>query len=593
MKKRIILFSAVLILGIWGCSKHDQRNVLPKTVNVQINVVSDLATRSNPSKEENKVNAFDLFLFDSVSGLLEEVKQNIAASTPTNGNVAGEQKVGEVSITLRDNKPKNVLVVANPTTTNVVYPTIELNVTTYSDMMESVTKLDNGAVPSSPFVMGGHLNRISVGENPAVTVSLCRRVSKILINNLSSETLVINSLKLTQLIDKAFLFKKGDPISDVSYVDYDVVNSASATFYVFPQTADGNKIILEVEGTLDGNPISQTLEIVPKDSQGNSIDMDNNTNYTVKLKAEAKAIIMELVANSVEEWIEGQDIYGIIIPKKPADFELITFNGLQWMDRNLGATSADFENDWDNAIGNFYQWGRNVEFTSNQKIETISGPLTAQDANSGENSHKFINIMKGDWLSSTDNSRWQSIANQPCPEGYRVPTVTDYMGIFTLGALVNTYGGPVIKTENLSGGSFSAHYWGDKRTTMYAIKKVGDKDAYFMKWEWLKTSGNNFYVKISRWLADESATFIDKNVNDIADEFVALGEALEVISLPAAGNITGSNGNYSKGAPGGYYWSSSLNGDGAHRAEFTSGKMIAGDVYNSRVSGHSIRCIKE
>ena len=33
-----------------------------------------------------------------------------------------------------------------------------------------------------------------------------------------------------------------------------------------------------------------------------------------------------------------------------------------WMDRNLGAKSADCENDWYNTIGHYYQFGRNIPF---------------------------------------------------------------------------------------------------------------------------------------------------------------------------------------------------------------------------------------
>ena len=83
-----------------------------------------------------------------------------------------------------------------------------------------------------------------------------------------------------------------------------------------------------------------------------------------------------------------------------------------------------------------------------------------------------------------------------------MPTVADFMGIFTpAGVLVNTYTGPVSKSETLADGTFSAQYWGDRSRTMYGIKKMGTADAYYMKWEYLKTNGGNGYVKISRWTA--------------------------------------------------------------------------------------------
>lgn len=278
---------------------------------------------------------------------------------------------------------------------------------------------------------------------------------------------------------------------------------------------------------------------------------------------------------------------------------LITFNGLHWMDRNLGAITADFENDWDNAIGHFYQWGRNTAFSSTQTIKSISGPVTAEEANATENLDKFIKKMSGDWLVGTDNARWQTVASQPCPEGYRIPTASDFLGIFTPSAvLINMYNGPRVETnEVLSTGPATAHYWGDNSNKIiYGIKRQGTDDAYYMKWEWLKTEDNlHYYAKISRWDADATATFTGKTLSDATNEFVALGDALETITFPAAGYIGGSNAAYSAGSPGGYYWSSTLfDSAGARRVEFTNGKMIAtDDTYKSRVAGHSIRCIKE
>lgn len=40
----------------------------------------------------------------------------------------------------------------------------------------------------------------------------------------------------------------------------------------------------------------------------------------------------------------------------------VTFNGLMWMDRNLGAKTADCENDFYGSIGYYYQMGRNIPF---------------------------------------------------------------------------------------------------------------------------------------------------------------------------------------------------------------------------------------
>lgn len=596
--KQLLLLAGMAFLTV-SCAKESRNDMeIGNTLHVNLNVVSDIPVRAAATEAENLVSTFDLFLFDAESGLLEYAQQGMMASSPSSGGAVGELNVGQVSLTVADRKNKNLLAVANGDTRSVVLPEVVVGQTTYAQMLEAVAMLSSTTEsPSSPYVMSGYASGVNANDNPTVNLSLRRRVSRIDVVNLSADNgLVVSAMQLKQVVNQSYLFAEGHPSEGVTYVDYDpvaVIGNSTTSFYVFPQPAATNRMTLTVTGTLNGMDFTQTLEVKPM-QEGVAIDMESNTAYTVKLQAQAQEIKMECALQTVEEWKDGADIAGVITVDPAVPSDLIPFNGLLWMDRNLGATTADLE-DWDNAIGDFYQWGRNTAFSATGQIETISGPLTAEAAASDENISKFITLMKGDWLDGSDDSRWQSAASQPCPEGYRMPTVADFMGIFTpAGVLVNTYTGPVSKSETLADGTFSAQYWGDRSRTMYGIKKMGTADAYYMKWEYLKTNGGNGYVKISRWTADAAATFTGKDLNTIQEEFVALGEPAETITFAAAGNITGSSGTYSNSSEGGYYWTSSLNGStGAHRAEFTSGKMIAGDTYNSRISGHSVRCIKE
>lgn len=596
--KQLLLLAGMAFLTV-SCAKESRNDMeIGNTLHVNLNVVSDIPVRAAATEAENLVSTFDLFLFDAESGLLEYAQQGMMASSPSSGGAVGELNVGQVSLTVADRKNKNLLAVANGDTRSVVLPEVVVGQTTYAQMLEAVAMLSSTTEsPSSPYVMSGYASGVNANDNPTVNLSLRRRVSRIDVVNLSADNgLVVSAMQLKQVVNQSYLFAEGHPSEGVTYVDYDpvaVIGNSTTSFYVFPQPAATNRMTLTVTGTLNGMDLTQTLEVKPM-QEGVAIDMESNTAYTVKLQAQAQEIKMECALQTVEEWKDGADIAGVITVDPAVPSDLIPFNGLLWMDRNLGATTADLE-DWDNAIGDFYQWGRNTAFSATGQIETISGPLTAEAAASDENISKFITLMKGDWLDGSDDSRWQSAASQPCPEGYRMPTVADFMGIFTpAGVLVNTYTGPVSKSETLADGTFSAQYWGDRSRTMYGIKKMGTADAYYMKWEYLKTNGGNGYVKISRWTADAAATFTGKDLNTIQEEFVALGEPAETITFAAAGNITGSSGTYSNSSQGGYYWTSSLNGStGAHRAEFTSGKMIAGDTYNSRISGHSVRCIKE
>ncbi|CAK7034220.1 MAG: hypothetical protein PARBA_03978 [Parabacteroides sp.] len=78
--------------------------------------------------------------------------------------------------------------------------------------------------------------------------------------------------------------------------------------------------------------------------------------------------------------------------------------------------------------GNMYQWGRQ-DYT-NHGSSTASGPTS----NSKPNNHIFYKAPNhpGDWLTSQNNSLWNGSrkgTNDPCPPGYRVPTIDELKSI--------------------------------------------------------------------------------------------------------------------------------------------------------------------
>ena len=96
------------------------------------------------------------------------------------------------------------------------------------------------------------------------------------------------------------------------------------------------------------------------------------------------------------------------------------------MDRNLGATqvatsSADAE-----AYGDLYQWGRGAD-----GHEKRNSPASSTISSSDTPGHgKFITWDSSpyDWRSPQNNNLWQGVKgiNNPCPEGFRVPTYAEW-----------------------------------------------------------------------------------------------------------------------------------------------------------------------
>lgn len=162
----------------------------------------------------------------------------------------------------------------------------------------------------------------------------------------------------------------------------------------------------------------------------------------------------------------------------------VTFNGLLWSDRNLGATSGNptrSVDDWYNSLGYIYQYGRNIPYYpftvttqgSNAIIDyetpadiafQLRRPIyplvnpeswgfssllpTSQvgiisdgslswnlvwdlDASQSDGYFGYYNNQDDYRLSKLNgyNNDWAENTNTPCPPGWRLPTLSEFMGI--------------------------------------------------------------------------------------------------------------------------------------------------------------------
>ncbi len=120
-------------------------------------------------------------------------------------------------------------------------------------------------------------------------------------------------------------------------------------------------------------------------------------------------------------------IYGIII--SPA-------SGKKWLDRNLGATRVATSVDDYQAYGDQFQWGRPadghqlINWTSSTTGMAVNGMtnVLANTDNPGHNS--FIDASassKLDWRDDNNSNRWVTTPQGPCPAGWHVPTLVEWM----------------------------------------------------------------------------------------------------------------------------------------------------------------------
>lgn len=97
-----------------------------------------------------------------------------------------------------------------------------------------------------------------------------------------------------------------------------------------------------------------------------------------------------------------------------------------WMDRNLGASRVALSSTDSLAYGDLYQWGRGSD-GHEKRFSKITYVLSNTDK---PNDSTFIVAISttGDWRSPQNNNLWQGLegGNNPCPTGYRIPTIAEW-----------------------------------------------------------------------------------------------------------------------------------------------------------------------
>ena len=212
------------------------------------------------------------------------------------------------------------------------------------------------------------------------------------------------------------------------------------------------------------------MEIDEEGEEDGNFQFEMNHEYTLLITVLKDEVRTIAIAPQVYDWIdENRDDNYLGQP--------VTFANLMWMDRNLGAKSADCENDWEACRGYYYQYARNIPYildmsqydlaikgsskyeflyTYNQYGEKVYGGLQAGSTktlddgstiavrtrqniavNPGdEGIYEFIyDNGSGVWMygetgTNEDqfiNDYWtQSLENHPCPKGWRLPTKEDF-----------------------------------------------------------------------------------------------------------------------------------------------------------------------
>jgi len=96
--------------------------------------------------------------------------------------------------------------------------------------------------------------------------------------------------------------------------------------------------------------------------------------------------------------------------------------GKFWMDRNLGASQVATSSTDETSYGDLYQWGRGAD-----GHQLRSSGTTTIISDSDTPGHADFIIGDGDWRWPHNDDLWQGVngVNNPCPDGFRIPTIAE------------------------------------------------------------------------------------------------------------------------------------------------------------------------
>lgn len=144
----------------------------------------------------------------------------------------------------------------------------------------------------------------------------------------------------------------------------DAAGTDDAEMLIFPNE-DGRTLSLEIGYSISGGEV-QTVSCEILEHDGSPFLFRQNHRYTLAVTVANDGIQFVTVLPKVYEWIN------IDVPSYLG--QPVTFGNLMWMDRNLGAISADYENDWYNTIGHYFQFGRNIPYILDiEKFKAYTG----------------------------------------------------------------------------------------------------------------------------------------------------------------------------------------------------------------------------
>lgn len=271
-----------------------------------------------------------------------------------------------------------------------------------------------------------------------------------------------------------------------------------AKFYIITYTITYN---LDGGDNDAGNPAEFTIEDLPINIEDAAKEAYIFEGWFTNDGFSGNAVTQITETGDVELWAEFETDYCFGV-SAPNGFGIVSSSGNCWLDRNLGADRVAQSSTDEQAYGDLYQWGRLTDGHQNRN----SGTRSEQSAEDVPGHGDFILTPLSedikDWRLPQNNDLWQGEdgTNNPCPDGFRLPTKTEIaaeLNSWDSGNAAGAFGSrlklPASGSRNstdgdLSGEGNSGTLWSSTIKTLYGYHHLSTVLYY---------NGNNAFTSSS------------------------------------------------------------------------------------------------
>jgi uncharacterized protein (TIGR02145 family) len=197
-----------------------------------------------------------------------------------------------------------------------------------------------------------------------------------------------------------------------------VTNETDPLFVASPANGITSGDIINWNNKLDVEQDSSVTNEIELPTSGNAGDMAywNGTAWVILASPSYSNRQILYFINNKPQWVPPVDSTDVYSP----------ITGKVWMDRNLGASRVATSSTDALAYGDLYQWGRAADGHEKRNSGTTSTLATSDTPGHGN----FItnNNLPYEWRNPQNNNLWQGVSgtNNPCPNGYRLPTEAEW-----------------------------------------------------------------------------------------------------------------------------------------------------------------------